>query len=377
MAIATIAFVAASLLAPALGVGPLALVLASWAAVLAVSAASGDGLPTLPTLWQFLAGLAVVVLAEAFTWPPHYRLSSLAGTVMFWFGIPSLMVALAVGRPGVLRELERGVIAAFWILSACTLAYGLGAGIDLERDVVFVPQMQKNGVAAIYEALFLYTFASARGRVPFQLGVLLVAALALLIIGSKAAFVLSLLFAIGLWARWFLVFAAPAAVVGVSWQALKFDFESSLRTAAFRLVTWGQAWQEIRASAETLFLGHGPGAFVSNVQVFDPLGTPGTHNIILQMWHSYGLIGLFLVAGLFLWVWRRFGLLASPGIASFWLFNAHALFDVGWVKGPGFVAGLLFGLGMASRLNLSSAPAPGRGRIPVPDLEQAGGLAPS
>lgn len=352
MALTAVLLVAASLLSQALTAGPVAFVLLAWVSVLAVGAVSGERVPVVPALWRFLAAFGALALAEWPFWGGSYRMSNLLGAVAFLFLIPSIVVALSLSRPGVLRAMSQGVVAAFWLFSACVLVYGLGAGIDLQRDMIFVPDMQKNGVGAIYELLFLYTFGAARGNVRTQLAALLVACPALLVIGSKTALALGLLFAIGMWARWLFVAGAPAALVGVIWEALRFDYESSLRTAAFRLLTWQQAWHEITASPRAFWLGNGPAAFVGKLTQFESGGLPGTHNIILQFWHGYGLVGLLLIAGFFLWVWRRFGFMATPGIACFWLFNAHALFDVGWVNGPGFVASLVFGLGIAARLEV-------------------------
>lgn len=367
MTASIVAFVAASFLSQALGFGPIVLVLAAWLALLVTRAASGHGLARVPTLWHFFLLFGALAVAESPAWGGAYRVTNFLGTLTFLFAIPSIIIGLSVGQPGALRQMERGVIVSFWVFSLCTLVYGLGAGIDLDREAVFVPDMQKNGVGAIYELLFFYTFASARRNLLVQLAALLTATPALLIIGSKTAIALSLLFAMGLWARWLFVVGAPTALVGVIWEALKFDYESSLRTAAFRLLTWQQAWQEIAASTQTLLFGNGPATFVSKISVLVE-EIPGTHNIVLQFWHDYGLVGLFVMTLLFGWIWRRFGVLASPGIACFWLFNLHGLFDVGWVNGPGFVAGLVLGLGIAARYVAQPVTAPGVDRLPVGKL---------
>ncbi len=370
MAISIVGFIAASFLSQALGFVPIGLILLPWTALLLSRAASGQGLALVPRLWRFLLLFGALALAESLTWAGAYRVSNLLGTITFLVAVPSIVVSLAVDQPGALRQMERGVIWSFWAFSLSTLVYGLGAGIDLQRDVIFVPGMQKNGVGAIYEMLFLYTFASARRNALVQLAAFFTAMIALLIIGSKTAIALSLLFAVGLWARWLFVAGAPAVLAGVIWEALKFDYESSLRTAAFRLLTWRQAWQEIDASPRTLLFGNGPATFAWRLPFADR-PTEGAHNIILQFWHDYGLLGLLVVALLFGWVWRRFGVLTIPGIACFWLFNLHGLFDVGWVKGPGFVAGLVLGLGMAAAYEARPMTAPRADRLPV------GGLAPT
>src|SRR6266511_3840075 len=187
MAITMVGFLAASFLSPALGFGPIGLILLSWMALLINRAALGQGLALVPRLWRFLLLFGAMALAESPPWGGAYRVSNLLGTITFVVAIPSIVVGLALGQPGALRQMERGVIASFWVFSIATLVYGLGAGIDLQRDVIFVPDMQKNGVGAIYEMLFLYAFASARGNVLVQLAALLPAPPALLITGSKTA----------------------------------------------------------------------------------------------------------------------------------------------------------------------------------------------
>ncbi len=368
MSLSVIAFVAASLLSQALGLGPVVLVLLGWLAVLGLAAASGERLALLPKLLSFAAMFTMVALAESFLWSPGYDPKDFAATLLFFFVIPSAVLSMTIGRSGILRQLAVGLVGAFWLLSVCVLTYGLFAGIDLQRDVLFVPGLQKNGLAGAYEVLFLFTFASA-ARPLTRLISLVTALTALAIIGSKTAFALSLLFALGLWSRRVFVVAAPVVLVAVIWQALQFDPTSSLRTAGFRLLTWAQVWEEISGSTSALLFGNGPGTFVSKIQLFGMEGLHGAHNMILQFWHGYGLVMVVLILCFLLWLWRRFGFFSSPGMTAFWLFNFHALFDVGWVKGPGFVASLVFGVGLAESIRVI-APRMAEARLPMsaPDL---------
>jgi hypothetical protein len=126
--------------------------------------------------------------------------------------------------------------------------------------------------------------------------------------------------------------------------------DAALETVVQRFILWAHAWDQITASSATWWFGVGPGTFLAPLQIESLEGIAGTHNIVLQLWHSYGLLGLVLFTYLFWRLFRRFGFARSPFVAAFWLFNVHALFDVGWVKGPGFVASAALGLGIADVL---------------------------
>jgi O-antigen ligase len=143
------------------------------------------------------------------------------------------------------------------------------------------------------------------------------------------------------------VLVALAALAAVAMSRGSLNLESPLRNMVLRLLLWAQAWNEITASPTSVWLGVGPGTFAAAADLPGLEGIESPHNMLLQWWHSYGLLGLLLFAGFLAWLLRRFRVTSSPFLAAFWLFNLHALFDVGWVKGAGFVASVALGLGMA------------------------------
>jgi len=207
--------------------------------------------------------------------------------------------------------------------------------------------LHKNAVGPDYEVLLIPVLLDqpTRGR---RLLCAAVGLVCLVLVGSKATIVLTTAAVAILLFRWMGVAAVVlAAVPALAMSLGALNLESPLRNAVLRFVLWAQAWDEITASPTHFWLGVGPGTFKALVDLPALVGIESPHNMLLQWWHSYGLLGLLLLTGFFGWLLRRFGATSSPFLLAFWLFNLHALFDVGWVKGAGFVASAALGLGIA------------------------------
>jgi len=110
------------------------------------------------------------------------------------------------------------------------------------------------------------------------------------------------------------------------------------------VLLWQNAISDILASIKNTLIGLGPGMFSATTREFALYGKEAIHNYYLQFAHSYGLLGLVALAGYLLHIFSRYGVLRSGPAAAFWVFNAHAVFDVGWVAGTGLMASLMIAL---------------------------------
>jgi O-antigen ligase len=307
-----------------------------------------EGRLWLPRYPQILVPLFLVVVALGMlTWQGPVDLKDPLALILFFAVVPALVCAQALRDDDWLDAARRTFFLAFVVASVAIIAWTLWAGVDWQRNYFLFRTLHKNAVGPVYEVLLLAVtlHQPTRGR---RLLCAAAGLVCLVLVGSKTALVLSLAAVAILLFRWLgaaaLVLAAVPAVT-ISLGSL--NLESPVRTVVFRFVLWAQAWYEITASPSHLWLGAGPGAFAAVAGLPGLVGIQSPHNMLLQWWHSYGLLGLLLFSGFFAWLLRRFGVTSSPFLAAFWLFNLHALFDVGWVKGPGFVASVALGLGIA------------------------------
>jgi O-antigen ligase len=343
-------YLAAGALAPAVGFSGVALTVGFWAALVGRRSVLDGRTLVRGELFWFVPLLLALVIVSAPRWETPFDLKDPLALILFFCVIPSLLVALCLRDEGWLDAARRTVVAAFLLTSLAALAWAAAFGVHWQRNYFFLPILHKNSVAAVYEVLLmaslLHQRAWHRRAAIAGLGLLCLA-----VVGSKTALGLALAMIAVILFRWVgvaLVAGGLAASLGFIRANLSLD--AALETVVQRFILWAHAWDQITESTSHFWLGVGPGTFLAPVQIESLEGIAGTHNIILQFWHSYGLLGLVLFTVVFWRLLRRFGFARSPFIMAFWLFNLHAMFDVGWVKGPGFVASAALGLGIADVL---------------------------
>lgn len=337
----------AGALVPTIGFFTVSAIVGYWL-VLASRHGIAGGRVWIPRYPLILVPLLLVVTAlGGLTWQRPTDLKDPLALVLFFAVVPALLCALALRDDDWLDAARRTFFLAFVIASATIISWALFAGVNWQRNYFLFQTLHKNAVGPVYEVLLLAVTLDQhhRGR---RLLYAATGLACLVLVGSKTALVLAAAAMAILLLRWWgvaLVVLAAVPAVAISLGSL--DLESPLRTAVLRFVLWTQAWNEITASSSHLWLGVGPGTFAALTDLPGLVGIQSPHNMLLQFWHSYGLLGLLLLTGFFAWLLRRFGVTRSPFLAAFWLFNLHALFDVGWVKGAGFVASAALGLGIA------------------------------
>jgi O-antigen ligase len=350
MSLSLLLYLSAGALAPAIGFPGVALALGLWAA-LVTRRSILDGRAILSrTLLLFLAAFVALVVFSFPRWDQPVDLKDPAAMIVFFAIVPSLMVAFSLRDEQWLAAARTTLALAFVGFSVVVIAWAAVYGVDWQRNTFLLPTLHKNGVAATYEVLLLTTLLERRAWHQ-RAAVAALGLLCLALIGSKTGLGLAAIMILVILFRW----AGAALVVVVLASSFGFiranlALEGPLETAVSRFILWAHAWDQITESGSHLWFGVGPGTFLAPIQIRSLEGIAGTHNLVLQFWHSYGLLGLTLFGLFFLAVARRFGFTRSPFLAAFWLFNLHALFDVGWVKGAGFVAAAALGLGIADVL---------------------------
>jgi len=349
----------AGALVPSIGFAAVSAVVGYWV-VLVSRHSIVEGRLWLPHYPQVLVPLFLVVVALGMlTWQRPVDFKDPLALMLFFAVLPALVCALALRDDGWMDAARRTFFLAFVVASAAIIVWTLFAGVDWQRNYALLRTLHKNAVGPDYEVLLIPAMLDqhTRGR---RLLCAAVGLVCLVLVGSKTAIVLTTAAVAILLFRWLGVAAVVLAAVPVVAMSLgSLTLESPLRNAVLRFVLWAQAWDEITASPTHLWLGVGPGTFTALVDLPGLVGLDSPHNMLVGWWHSYGLLGLLLLTGFLGWLLRRFGVTTSPFLAAFWLFNLHALFDVGWVKGAGFVASAALGLGMADvarreRVSLSS-----------------------
>ena len=358
-------FLCAGALVPAIGFTGVVVVVAYWSA-LVIRHGIVNGRLLIPSFVRYLPPMfLIVVLLGLQVWERPFDAKDPIALMLFFVVIPTLLCALAMGDYRWLKgsRATMRVVFAFWSLAI--VSWAVAAGVDWQRDHIFLDTLNKNSIAASYEVVMLSVLLNEPGYWS-RIGIGTLGLMCLALIGSKTALSLATLITLIALFGWMGVGLAviglgTAAIAFVSLGSLSFrpvELDSPIATAFHRIILWAQAWDEITASSFRFWLGVGPGTFKSVVTDLGLEGLGGTHNLVLELWHSYGLVGLSLFSGWFMSLGRRFGIVSSPFLTAFWLFNLHALFDVGWVKGAGFVASAALGLGMAEASWKARASAP-------------------
>lgn len=347
-------FLCAGALAPAIGFTGVMLIVAYWSA-LVVRHGVVDGRLLIPNFVRFLSPMFLVIVGfGVLVWERPFDAKDPAALMLFFVVIPALLCALAMDDYRWLKSSLTTWRVVFAVWSVAVVSWAVVAGVDWQRDHFFLDTLNKNSIGASYEVVMLAVLLNERGF-GRRMWTGVVGLLCLALIGSKTALVLTTLVTVIALFGWVgvgvvLIGVTSVAIAFISLGSLSFspvELNSPISTAFHRIILWAQAWDEITASPRQFWLGVGPGTFRSVVTELGLEGLGGTHNIVLELWHSYGLLGLSLFLGWFVAIGRRFGVVSSPFLTAFWLFNLHALFDVGWVKGAGFIASAALGLGMA------------------------------
>ncbi len=323
-------------------------VMIAWALIASLYTYYTNKLVNTPAQFSFFIFYTLYLLLAFSFWEGDYDPKDIIATYLFFVFIPILVVNLHSRHSTFELAINHALRAFFLLFSLAIFYHAFRYGIDWTRPTFFnLDFFHKNGVSAIYEIVYIYIlFKNKKSSKKVISLIIFIGMSCIVIIGSKTTFGLATLFTIGFFSRSLFV-VLSLITLGVL-VYLVFFFEdyskSPFRTASYRGLLWRQAWKEIVASKTTFFLGNGPGSFVSTVKEYDLFGMEGTHNYILQIMHNYGLSGLLVFGVFFRNLWKRFGLFASPAAVAFWMFNLHALFDVGWIKGTGFFASLFLGI---------------------------------
>lgn len=298
-----------------------------------------------PIINYFFFAYTIFVLSAQFFWS-SYDLKDIVAIYVFFVFLPLLFINITFLHQAFLTAIYNALYFFFVISSVFIIFYGLKYGIDWGRPNFYEGFLfHKNGIATIYELLLIFViYDIKRTKILKFLIVSVIGVCCLIIVGSKTALLVFFLFTLGRFSKYAFVIFLIGYIVSLTVIMSNNDNieDSAFRTANYRVLIWNQAMNEIFNFPEAL-IGNGPGAFQSKVEKYGLQDVDNTHNYLIQLTHSYGFIGLVIFLTYFFAVLIKFGFWSSPFTVAFWAFNIHSLFDVGWVKGPGFFVCVIMG----------------------------------
>ncbi|RAU82993.1 hypothetical protein [Pontibacter arcticus] len=345
-------FMASALVLNNTGFAVVGAILGLWTLISGIYTYKTEKIVNVPDQLYFFIFFTLYILIAINYWEVSYDYKDIIATYLFFIIIPLLLVSLDYTYPSFCVAAHHALNAFFVIFSVLMFGHALLYGVDWERSYLFNNGMlHKNGISSIYEIVYIYVLYSKAKTSKNLLfySIILTGGICLIFIGSKTSIVLAFIFTLALFSKILFFFLLILILVVLTYLVFFLnDINTSpFRTASFRGMLWEQAWEEITFSKTSLLLGNGPGTFISKIKEYGLFKIEGTHNFILQILHNFGIVGLGLFSKYFYRIARQFKIFSSPAAAAFWMFNMHALFDVGWVKGAGFFASLFFGLAIA------------------------------
>jgi hypothetical protein len=293
-----------------------------------------------------------LIVASPF-WEGGVDLRDPIGVILFYVLIPLSVFYLCRLK----QKVKKRVYAAFVFLFALFFVLALGKiasqGIDLGYGRFYFHN--KNTAGMFFEVVYCYVLFEEKDR-PWYQSLLIIAAggITLISIASKTSIAFCSVFTLGLLSR--RLFWWGMIVLGIAGSYVTFTLVDiqGLATAYQRLLLWNDAFQKLTTSWSSILFGYGPGTYSSGVRQLGLYGKEAIHNYYIQYAYSYGVPALGAL-GLYLFqIFRRFGVIRNGATAGFWVFNAHAVFDVGWVAGAGLLASLMLGLLLSITLQRSA-----------------------
>lgn len=301
-----------------------------------------------PILFAF--AFAAFTFAGLSYWKGGVDLKDPISVFLYFCIIPTVSVCLSNEKKYLNSTLYKAAKFIFGIFIVLAVVDLVRYGIDIEYGRFFFHS--KNTAGMLFEVIYCYVLFNNQKRSTIKTIILIVLGMFVIVaIMSKTAIALTVVFTLGYLNKGlFIIFGSSLAIMG-SAITIGLVEAGQFTTAYQRWLLWGQAVEEITASWKTVIFGNGPGTFEYVGQNIGGLyGQKGIHNYYIRLIHSYGLpVGVIFLGYLFE-VWRKFGVFTSGPAAAFWVFSAHALFDVGWVIGPGLIASLMLGLLLGQRV---------------------------
>lgn len=300
--------------------------------------------PSFIGILTYGGAVAVLMWLASRSWDPEFTLGRCFGTLGYLFILPALWFAVGKRRWAYEAGLA-GARYAFVGLSLYVLAYVARNGFDLSR--ANIGDFQKNTIGLGLTPLslcWLFSFKTLKARIAAGVAALLV----LVISGSKTAVLVVLVATVGsaFGPGWIFLLSLASLATGYL-AAGRLYYIHGFETIYQRKMLMDEALGLVCLSRRTFWFGYGPDRFQSEYQVFGLDKLTSSHNAVLDFWYSFGLIvacAIVVYLGWFLLrCWRR----SSPFCIGFCAFMAHSMFDVGWVRGPGFVAAIVMGFAYA------------------------------
>ncbi|TAG18641.1 MAG: hypothetical protein EAZ32_13195 [Cytophagia bacterium] len=299
--------------------------------------------------------LVLFLVAHRF-WSEQYDKKDIIAVLLFFSIIPVLFNSLTI----LYRDIfQRAIIFSWFLLSICLCLWGGVHGIDFQRSKLLgFDDLHKNSVANFFEIGFVITFFSEFSKVKaVRVGILSVAFISMLYIGSKTTIILItclVLIPTNMYKKWlpyfplFIFFILLYLFFNLDYIYDLLSKREALFTASLRIVLWERAISDILVSTQTFIFGIGPGNFdTKGLNIGDLSTVESPHNYILTILNAYGMLGITIFGWYFIKIFtnvRKPNFYVQPYLISYTIFFCHSLFDVGWVKSQGFFIAMITGL---------------------------------
>lgn len=306
---------------------------------------------------KYLFVFIINLLLGITEWQSNFDWLDIFSLVLFLFILPILYLSICEKYVHVIEK----SLFLFWI--SITILIGvwtLGVGIDWTRGTILgIKSLQKNSVGIYYEIIVIYLYFSEFNHMFSKSKIAIISILTLFLIGSKTSMILLPAF-IFLGNQIYIsrnyLFSLIILLIGFIWFNISsfiqfFEYKISYYTVYLRLLLWESGKKNIFKNNYTIFFGRGPGTFITNKFENAALhNLNNMHNYILTIFYSYGLIGFLL---LMIYFYNLINLKVSNknAILSFLIFFFHSQFDVGLVKGSGFIVSFIIGMIFNSSFN--------------------------
>jgi hypothetical protein len=298
-------------------------------------------------IYVFLTILFITILVSFPHWKTPFDWKDIVALFLYFGVIPTVISSLNNNFSDTQIIFINSVKIFFLIFVTFILLYGCFYGIDFNRsNLLNFGIKNKNGFSFIFEILFIFTLYSSNKNKNsiFIITQIFLGFICSLIIGSKTSIFLIFIFSFIYYFHYLLRPLFVTTLLGMISFYLLYQYGCfiALKTAFSRFLLWNEALNEIFNNYNTFLWGNGPGTFKSKLHFIDLYEISSPHNYLIHIFHSYGIIVLSLLLFYFK---RTFNLLKKnpPFYYSFMIYFIHSFFDVGFVKGPGFVAALIIG----------------------------------
>lgn len=302
---------------------------------------------------------SMMVLASR-AWVNGFSLDRCLAILGYLFFLPAVWAGIA--REG--KEYDSILIGVhIFVLSASVAIVAEGLRPELTFTRILNANIHKNTIGLTLTPLLLVWIFSFN-KLAYRILAAALALIVLTVLLSKASILVVLI-------MMFSEMLTPVVCMIVCWAVFIVGYmaRDSLYYVNFfdtifqRSLLMEEAWAELVVSDQTFMMGIGPGMFRSKLLVFGLEENTSSHNAILDIWCGFGFIVTAIIVVYLVVFFYKLRACRGPFLIGFCGFFAHSMFDVGWVRGPGFIAAIVMGAALAEFARVRASRNPQRERL--------------